>query len=154
EDGIAHKDDDIDYPCLGIDSRFLYQTNAVNEGDSHRYWHVIFFEAKPLTQGSGAPGWHFYDLKYPDGSAPGLIQPVVHHGSSPRGYLVSRPHGTHQVVVWALTDGLKPTQKLTSVAVNVAPYQSPVNAPQKGSDLPIKMTNLGADIIKAVYRNG
>jgi hypothetical protein len=153
EEGVAHKDDDIDYPCLGIDGRFLYQTNAVGDGNGYRYWHVIFFDAKAMTQGKGAAGWHYYDLKHPDGNAAWLIQPVVHHGTSPHGFLVSR-YGNNQVIVWALTDGLKPTQKLETSAVTVAPYQNPVDAPQKGSGLPIKMTNLGTGIIKAVYRQG
>jgi hypothetical protein len=159
-DPVFQPGDSGDFPSLGIDSFGIYQTNAVNNELSHqrRYWHVVFFPAGPLANGQTAGGWQYWGLTNPDGAiTPEVIQPVVHHGPSPRVYFVSRYYGggANSILVWALTDPLQPTQQIARVEVILAssPFGQPGSAFQSGSSQRIKMDNLGTDIMKAAYRD-
>ncbi len=156
-DGVANDPvykpgDSADYPILGIDPFGIHETNGVsNPFTNHSYWHVIFYPADKLANGIAAGGWQYWDLTDPDGSPTSIIQPVVHHGITGRAYYASR-NGNKGIVVWALTDPLTPQQQLNRVQVTVATFGNPVSAPQKGSSKLIKMTNLGNEVIKAVFR--
>src|SRR5439155_4953309 len=105
-----------------------------------------------LANGTVADGWQFWTFTNPDGRPTGLVQPVVHHGPSTRAYFVSRYIG-NQFIIWGLSNALQPTQRVDTALVTVTPFGSPQDAPQKGSTVPISMTNLGTDPIKAVYRD-
>ncbi len=119
--------------------------------NNHYYWHVVFYPADKLAKGTSADGWQYWDLTDPDGTPTSTIQPVVHHGSTAGAYYASR-NGNNGIVVWLLTDPLTPKQQLSRVQVTVDPFGNPVSAPQKGSSKLIKMTNLGNEVLKAVYR--
>jgi hypothetical protein len=157
-DPVFQPGDSGDFPSLGIDRTAIYQTNAVNNevSQQRRYWHVIFFPADSLANGQPAGGWQFWDLSDPNGLATGeVIQPVVHHGPSPHAFFASRYYaGGDEILVWALTDPLQPTQQIDRVEVSLQPFGAPGTAPQAGSSQRIKMDNLGSDVSKAVYRNG
>ena len=147
--------DSADYPVLGIDGSNFYQTNAVSNSQSFRYWRVLFVPADAMASGvpgSSLRGWQYWDLTNPDGSKAGLIQPAVHHGASPRTYFVSR-FGSNELLIWALTNALQSSQQLTRAEVTVSPFIPPRAAPQQGSSKPIEMRNLGTDVLKAIYRN-
>jgi hypothetical protein len=144
-----------DYPVMGIDKLAITITHAVNNNGSRRYWRVFFFPADSFASGQFQGGWQFWDLKNPDGNAPGLIAPAVHHGtpSGGRAYWLSR-QGSDQIVVWAITHPFDAARKVQAVAVNIpSGFSSPVNGQQKGSTKVIKFTNLGNEVMKAVYRN-
>ena len=142
-----------DYPIIGIDKEAVTITHAVNNG-SFRYWHVTLTPAGPLSTGTGASGWQFWDLQNPDGSVPWCIAPAVHHGSPKggRAYWLGR-QGTDEVVVWAITHPFDSARKVQATAVTVQGYADPVNGQQKGSSKRIKFTNLGNAIAKACFRN-
>jgi len=142
-----------DYPIIGIDKQAVTITHAVNNG-SFRYWHVTLTPADPLSTGTGASGWQFWDLQNPDGSTPWLITPAVHHGSPKggRAYWLGR-QGTDEVVVWAITHPFDSQRKVQSTAVKVQSFGNPVDGQQKGSSKVIKFTNLGNAITKASFRN-
>lgn len=144
-----------DYPIIAVDAFGIHQTNAVVHKDAGiRYWHVVFFPGAPLAAGaSGINGWQFWDLKNPDGGDAGLMQPVQHHGWPGRTFYVSRY--ANSILVWSLTNWLTAQQSMTRVEVEMpSAWSSPENAPQLGSDHVIKMTNLGTNPLKAVYRRG
>ncbi len=151
--------DQHDYPIIGADPFGIHQTNAVSHAAGGGYWRVVFFPGAPFAQ--GAPGntingWQFWDLKNPDGTGIGLIQPAVHHGKLGRAYYTSR-FSDDRVLIWGLTNPLTPNQTMQRVEVPVASgseWNNPVNAPQSGSTQTIKMTNLGTSPVKAVYRGG
>jgi hypothetical protein len=94
-------------------------------------------------------------LTNPDGNATReVIQPVIHHTSSPRAYFVSRYYaGGNKVLVWALTNALQPGQQINRVEVTLSPFRTPGNSPQAGSSQRIQMNNLNNDVLKAVHRN-
>jgi hypothetical protein len=145
-----------DYPFVGIDPVAITTTNQVNDVNGNfKYWHVSLYPADSLAGGQFESGWQYWDLKQPDGSAPGKVAPAVHHGSPKggRAYWVSR-QGADSLVVWAITNPFKPTRKLVSVAVPMpSAWGKPVEGQQKGSSKLIEFTNLGNDPLKAVFRN-
>ena len=151
-----------DYDSIGVDATAFYETNKVSDAPTgvKEYWYVSFFPAASLASGTFSSGWEYSTLTNPvacggDMTPAGVdvIQPAVHHGSAPRAYLVSRC-GSAQAVVWAITDPLGPGQTMQRVAVSLAPFQAPVNAPQPGgTGIQIKMTNLGNNFLKSVYRD-
>lgn len=167
--------DNGDYPTFGIDKLGVYQTNIVKnvllcfdsqgkvcreEDGSYklnvldRYHMVNIFPADALANGTATTGWFYNDLKNPDGSLP-LIQPVVQHGINalgPVGYLVSR-YGANKILIWRLTNPTSANRQLELAQATVAPFDYPLDAPQKGSTQKIKFTNLGTDILNAVFRS-
>jgi hypothetical protein len=147
--------DSADYPLLGVDSFGIYQSNIVANvvpGVSHRTAQVTFFPAAKLAAGQFASGWMFYDLKNPDNTPVSLIQPVVHHGASPRTYFVTR-YGPNKVGVWGLTGHLTPSQQLVVGSVSLTAFTYPLDAPQYGYNEKIQLTNLGNEPLKAVFRS-
>src|SRR5215831_14641387 len=153
-DPVFQPGDAADYPSLGIDGSCMYQTNEVKNvmTNTYRYWHVIFWPAGALANGSSnISGWQFWDLTNPDSTPAGLIQPVVHHGPNTRAYFLSK-YANNQILIWGLDNPLQPTQQLSRVAITVSPFTFPPNAPQKDSTQLIQMCNLNNDPIKAVYR--
>ncbi len=158
--------DQSDYPSLGVDKDAIYITNKVCNGGAplggtgctFRYWHVYWANATQMS--IGAPGSSLIGgdyLYFPPANAPGLVQPVVYSrglipGDPPRAYFVSQLSAT-QIRIWGLTNPLTNPQ-MTSQDINVGEFTTPVDARQLGSNLPIRMTNLGNQPLKAVYRNG
>ncbi len=145
-----------DYPSISVDRKAVYQTNLVQRQDGSRFWAVTLFDAVAMAQGINPGGWRFWDLRNPDGSQVGVVQPAMQHDAVDRNFLVSR-WGTDRVVVWAI-DVPTPISlgpRLQRVAVTLAPFQSPVDGPQQGSAThKIRMTNLGTEVLKAVVRRG
>jgi len=145
-----------DYPIIGIDKLAVTITHSVKTpAGSFRYWRVTLTPADPLANGTGQGGWQFWDLKNPDGSTPGVITPVVHHGSPKggRAYWLGR-QGSDSVVVWAITHPFDSARKVESVAVKLpTPFGNPVDGQQKGSSKVIKFTNLGNEVTKGSFRN-
>jgi hypothetical protein len=172
-DGVVNKAGDAgDYPSMGVDGFGIYQTNAVgNSVSGYRYWHVVFFPADQLANGTPAGGWQYWGLTQPDGRPAGLIQPTVHHGGSTAAYFAGLRYGDigsggcgvrhdGHLLVWALTNPLQPTQQIALAEVTgLTPFTLPCVAPQKTplgqpSSKPIEMRNLGNDVLKSVYRSG
>jgi hypothetical protein len=153
--------DNIDYPLLGIGPQSVIVTNPVVNSTSGakvlRYYHVTFHSADALKDGQGDGGWEFWDLKTPDGSTPGRIQPAVHHGSSTYEYLVGQQgNPLDSLVVWGVKmDWGNPSANLVYEAAVQTPvsWSEPMDAPQLGSTQSISMTNLGNSPLKAIYRN-
>jgi hypothetical protein len=154
KDGVYQPGDSSDYPRIGIDPFAIHITNKVANAvtKDSRYHKVTFFPAAPLAAGTFKNGWQFWDLKNPDGSMAGPIQPVVHHGSTDRAFYVSR-YKSDKVLVWTLTNPLTSSQKMSRTQVSVKSFTSPVNAPQKGSTKLIKTTNLKTGPVSAAYRS-
>lgn len=153
-DPVFQPGDAADYPSLGIDSSCIYQTNGVSNvvTNIYRYWRVIFYPADALATGSSnVNGWQFWDLANPDSSPAGLIQPVIHHGFSPRAYFVSK-WGNNRILIWGLDNPLQSSQQLNRVPIMISPFTFPPNAPQKDSTQLIQMIYLNNDPLKAVYR--
>jgi len=143
-----------DYPVMGIDKLAITITHAVNN-TNRSYWRVFFFPADSFANGQFQSGWQFWDLKNPDGSAPSIIAPAVHHGSPSggRAYWLSR-QGSDEIVVWAITHPFDAARAVKAVAVKMPNgFSNPVNGQQKGSTKKIKFTNLGTNVMKAAYRN-
>lgn len=146
-----------DYPCLGVAAGVFYQTNKVVNDKKESYWRVVLANSGKMAKGQTLDDTRdYFRLKHKDDTNAGLLQPVVHHGQSPRHYFVSRK-GADKVVVWAVRDALKPTQELEQAEVTTQPFTAPVDAPQlqkvDQTARLIKMTNLGTNILKAVYRD-
>jgi hypothetical protein len=145
--------DVADDPFLGIDAFGVHQTNRVSNGGVDRYWRVAFFRGSSLANGVPASGWQYWDLTNVGGSAAWQIQPVVHHGLSPRAYYVSR-QGGNRIVVWGLSNPLSPAQNITRAVLPLSsPWALPPNAPQSGSGQLVRMDRMGNALMKAVYRN-
>jgi hypothetical protein len=144
-----------DYPTIGIDKTAVTISHSVASA-SRKYWRVVTFPADPFAANQFKAGWDFWDLKNPDGGAVGVIAPAVHHGSPAggRAYWVGR-QGSDEIVLWAITHPFDNARKVEAVAVkSAAGFSSPVEGQQKGSSKRIKFTNLGTNVLKAVYRNG
>jgi len=148
--------DSADYPMIGVDAFGIYQVNMVTNvvpGINHRTTQVSFFPAAKLAAGQAASGWLFYDLKNPDGSPVSVLQPAVHHGTSPRTWFVSR-YGSNKVAVWGLSGHLTPAQQLAVGSTTLHLFDDPSDAPQYGTVERIQMTNLLTEPLKVVYRLG
>ncbi|MGB8645471.1 MAG: hypothetical protein WCF84_09555 [Anaerolineae bacterium] len=167
--------DDMDYPLLGVDSCCLYVTNRVARnwtdilGGQHtyeRYWQVALLSADPMAKGDSSatvPAWVWWDLTAPDGKEI-LIQPVVAHGPSPRGYLVGSWYdqdGSSHILVWGMEHPVGwTTATANAIALDwerdwadVRPFVAPVVAPQPGTCGNIETTNGWVNVLKAIYRN-
>jgi len=91
KDPVYKPGDSADYPCLGIDKRCIYQTNAVLNAGVFRYVRVVLYDADTLASGSpNAKGWQFWDLTNPDSSLANIVQPAVHHSESSRAYFAGQ----------------------------------------------------------------
>jgi hypothetical protein len=155
KDPVYQPGDSADYPCLGIDKRCIYQTNAVIDAvtGTFRYVRVVLYDADTLASGSpNAKGWQFWDLTNPDSSLARIVQPAVHHSESSRAYFVGQ-HGD-QLLVWGLSNPLEANQKMERADVTLSAFTSPPEGPQKDSKKPVKMSNLINWPLKAVYRSG
>lgn len=153
--------DGADYPCIGIDPVAFYQTIHVGNNGKGRYTWVVIKPADQLANGVKADGsWViFVD---PNGNYyQNVAQPAVHHGSTDHAYFVGR-WDTDKLVIWTISNPLQiqPTMSRAVVTLvhpqkgNSVPFGATQDAPQNKSAKLIAMTNLGTDVLKAVYRNG
>ncbi len=150
--------DSADYPLLGIDPTHFVQSNIVADNTPlprppgyHLTQQISFVAAADLATGKATYGYQYYDL--PDAKS-GVLQPVVHHGSTPRSYFVDTT-ASDRVAVWAATAPLSSVRKLERTYVTVRPFGQPVDAPQKaGGATRIRLTNLGIEPLKAAFRAG
>ncbi len=164
--GTYQLGDQSDYPSLGVDKDAIYMTNKVCNGGkafangcTFRYWNVMWANATQMSTGASSLSGNRF-LYFPPANAPALVQPVVYsRGFSPgppvdppRAYFVSQLSAT-QIRIWGLTDPLTNYQ-MTYQDINVGQFTYPVDARQLGSDLRIRMTNMGNQPLKAVYRYG
>lgn len=161
-----------DYPLLGIDPYGFYMTCIAIRANGARFAHLTFFPAEPMTNGTLAAGWTFNDsLRAPNATTPygGVLQPMVHHGDTATTYFLSNG-SSESLLLWKLTDHLKPTMKMQSFSVPIKKL-NPIcafvpsanrnvcaDADQKNSSTysnpgRIANSNLGNEVIKAVYRN-
>jgi hypothetical protein len=152
-----------DYPCIGIAPNHFVQTNKVSDKTgSFKHWRVVIRDADAMTAGQPGGkvnGWEWWGWYNPDNSPAYIIQPAVHHGSSPGIFLVNK--WNNHAEVWAIHQPLVAGQQSVSVADVPLPGSSGslINAPQKGNKVasppPIAMgPQIGDAFLKAVYRAG
>jgi hypothetical protein len=166
-----------DYPSIGIDKKFFTVTTAVGRRDpttsdcdkhlkevSGRYAKVVAIDADALAAGGLPVGVGLWDI--PDPTAPGqvvtgIVQPALHHTPHPFARtLFAKTAGTNRLVIWGLW--YEPAQNLLDFPAAVMPvhdWGAPQNAPQRATadfpaPNPLKMTNLGNEVLKTVYRDG
>jgi hypothetical protein len=159
------KGDLSDYDCIGISEHVFVQTNAVNASDDGKFskfkhWRVVLRNADQMAKGlpgSKIDGWEWWGWNNPDGTRAGIIQPAVHHGPSPRIFLVNK--WGNNAEIWAIDNALTPTQSFQRADVALPGGSgSLINSPQKGhlvkNPPPIAMgQQIGDAFLKAVYRN-
>jgi hypothetical protein len=159
--------DASDYPSIGVDAQTVQVTVTV-KNKPRNYAHVALFNVNQMEAGATGTtvnGWHFWDLKNPDGSAvTSVVQPAIAHGDPAGAFLVAR-EGSDRLTVWKVNDELQPTQIVTATSVLMPkPWGCPLpdpkkacppDAPQKGgaSKNTIAMSNLGIDPLKVVWNH-
>ena len=121
---------------------------SVKVADATRaYPHVALYDANDMAAGKGPTidGWSLYPLfkddstcnggfRNPDGSCPGpIIQPTLAH-PDPGGSSSSAAMDQRALVIWKVTDLLKPTQLVQGVEVPMpTAFSDPSDRPQKGA---------------------
>jgi len=150
-----------DYDCIGISEHVFVQTNKVSKSDgTFKHWRLVLRNADQMAKGlpgSKVDGWEWWGWNNPDGSRAYIIQPAVHHGPSPRIFLVNK--WGNNAEVWAIDNALTPTQSFQRADVALPGVSgSLINSPQKGhfvkSPPPIATgPQIGDAFLKAVYRD-
>jgi hypothetical protein len=150
-----------DYDCIGISEHVFVQTNKVSKSDgTFKHWRVVLRNADKMAKGlpgTKVDGWEWWGWNNPDGTRAYIIQPAVHHGSSPRIFLVNKWNNNAEV--WAIDNALTPKQSYQRVDVSLPGVSgSLINSPQKGHFVkgppPIATGPQIADaFLKAVYRD-
>jgi hypothetical protein len=155
------KGDLSDYDCIGISERVFVQTNKVSKSDgTFKHWRVVLRNANQMVKGLPGPkieGWEWWGWNNPDGSEAYIIQPALHHGPSPRVFLVNKWNNNAEI--WAIDNALTPTQSFQRADVALPGVSgSLINSPQKGHDVAIPPPiatgpQIGDAFLKAVYRS-
>ena len=153
--------DTSDYDCIGISEHVLVQTNKVNKSDgTFKNWRVVLRDADQMAKGLPGPkvnGWEFWGWYNPDGSPSYIVQPAVHHGPSPRIFLVNK--WGNRAEIWAIDHALTASQSFQRADIALPGTSGAlINSPQKGHFVkkppPIATgPQIGDAFLKAVYRN-
>lgn len=152
--------DASDYPCIGIAQHVFVQTNKVAGSAGYKHWRVVLRNADKMAQGlpgSQIDGWEWWGWNNPDGNKTYIIQPAVHHGPSPRIYLVNK--WGNNAEIWAIDNPLTPQQSYQRADVPLPGKSAAlINGPQKGYTVanppPIAMgPQINDAFLKAVYRD-
>jgi hypothetical protein len=166
-----------DYASIGIDDRFFLVTVGVARRDpttadcethlntvSPRYTRIDAVDANGLVTGGPALGLTIWDIPHP--AVPGqvvtgLVQPALHHMAHPFGRsFLAQTMDSDELVIFGLrwVPALN-LFELPAAILPVAEWGAPRDAPQKATvdfpaPNPLEMTNLGNNVLKAVYRDG
>jgi hypothetical protein len=143
----------LDYPSIGIGADTFYMSENVG---SRAVLHV--FPADQMAQGVAGGSltgtWVWWDLRNPDGTFVGLIQPAVNHGavSSSFNYAVAR-QGNNKVTVLRISNAIRSNRLIEARSVTFSnAWQNPPDAAQASSTKVVRFSNLGTDALKAVSR--
>jgi hypothetical protein len=152
-----------DYQSIGISKKLLvigYRPHL------ERHDTVAVVKADPLAAGTKSPpqGYTLRDLKNPDGSRAGFLEPALQHGASPANvhflintYFLINTAAGNTLVVWAI-DPEHPTD-VYRAGVPVTTYVSPKLAEQRShTELVhpqlVHPVIAGTIVLKTVFRNG
>ena len=136
----------IDFPTLGFDATRIYiGAYMVGGGNNHTLWVI---DKAPLIAGSPSLGaiTAFRGLTWE-----GSLQPCIHYGSPPAGYIVSRVSGSGIRIRRVEGTPQAPTLTASGSVVGVPGWNPPADAPALGAS-----TNIDAGddrLVSAVFRN-
>jgi hypothetical protein len=151
-----------DYPSIGISEKYFLEENGAN---SKQY--VTLAPADALANGAICNncnitgGWAFFGIKNPAGADISRMQPAVHHDSGVPNWSFfasnyqSQGQSYHISIVFV--DAMKGLYYSTTP---IKTYSSPANAPQPPTPpsvlkpFQLKISNVGNDVMKAVFRGG
>ncbi len=165
-----------DYPTIGVDGSNLYHTiGVVDESTSPRTFEYVVMSAFPaddLASGILHNGGQWWDFRNADNSAVGILQSVLDHDAVGAAYFANTYGGCDSaggngslqpnLTIWSLPNpaALKNAIEtnnlpgLLSAGASLREFGCPQDAPQLGGSQPIRMTNLGISVLKAVERAG
>jgi len=146
-----------DYQSIGISQKLL----VIGGYKTFKQWHdtVAVVRADPLATGTASlQGYTLSELKNPDGSSAGFLQPALQHGPSPENaHFLVNTAAKDTLVVWAI-DPEHPGD-LYRAGVPVLTYASP-KLPEQRPHAELVHPQLinpviaGAIVLKTVFRNG